>query len=226
MTSILLLSRENKSKRGGLVRCVGMLGRDWTCIGLSESYHAYTAIDARRAEIHVEQFAYQDIIKHIATGGYWYNPNVKKWIHGGEQVISYLGKHPERAHLLGISSIICEPLLPGSGNTETSHERNRESTKSRGSQMERYSLRKDPWNYSLEYFLLLWQIACDEHRRTGWPGQSCHFPKIRKDVYWTYLRNSYIAGHRYNRGTSLIAALFIWTCITSFTFSTMSTTYG
>jgi hypothetical protein len=59
------------------------------------------------------QFAYQDIVKHIATGGYWYDPNVKKWICRGEQVISYLGEHPEQARLLGISSIICEPLLPG-----------------------------------------------------------------------------------------------------------------
>ncbi|KAG1894191.1 uncharacterized protein F5891DRAFT_1195457 [Suillus fuscotomentosus] len=53
------------------------------------------------------------------TGGYWYDPTIKKWIRGGEQIISYLGKHLEQAHLLGISSIIHEPLLPGSGKTET-----------------------------------------------------------------------------------------------------------
>ncbi|KAG1753908.1 uncharacterized protein EDB91DRAFT_1043935, partial [Suillus paluster] len=58
-------------------------------------------------------FAYQDIVKHVATGGFWYHSNTKKWIRGGEQVIHYLSEHPEQAHLLGLSSILRDPLVPG-----------------------------------------------------------------------------------------------------------------
>ncbi|KAG1819450.1 hypothetical protein EV424DRAFT_1472622 [Suillus variegatus] len=55
----------------------------------------------------------QDIVKHVATGGYWYDRDVKRWVRGGEQVLCCLNEHREQAHLLGISSILCEPPLPG-----------------------------------------------------------------------------------------------------------------
>jgi hypothetical protein len=47
-------------------------------------------------------FARNDTIKHIATGGYWYDAHVEQWVHGGLQVVSYLDDHPEQARLLGI----------------------------------------------------------------------------------------------------------------------------
>ncbi|OJA20984.1 hypothetical protein AZE42_10828 [Rhizopogon vesiculosus] len=47
-------------------------------------------------------FAHNDTIKHIATGGYWYDARIEQWVHGGLQVVSYLDDHPEQARLLGI----------------------------------------------------------------------------------------------------------------------------
>jgi len=47
-------------------------------------------------------FVRNDTIKHIATGGYWYDAHVERWVQGGLEVISYLGDHPEQARLLGI----------------------------------------------------------------------------------------------------------------------------
>ncbi|KAG2752138.1 hypothetical protein P692DRAFT_201687974, partial [Suillus brevipes Sb2] len=63
-------------------------------------------------------FAYQDIVKHVATGGYWFDRNVKKWVRRGAQVLCYINERPEQAHLLGISSILCEPPLPGHGKAQ------------------------------------------------------------------------------------------------------------
>ncbi|KAG1723899.1 hypothetical protein EDB19DRAFT_1915867 [Suillus lakei] len=56
-------------------------------------------------------FARQDIIKHIATGGYWFDSVRKKWIRAGDAVLSYLDEHPEQARLLGIH--IREPPVTG-----------------------------------------------------------------------------------------------------------------
>ncbi|KAG2752438.1 hypothetical protein P692DRAFT_201707523 [Suillus brevipes Sb2] len=47
-------------------------------------------------------FARQDIIKHIATGGYWFDCVRKKWVRVGDAVLNYLDEHPEQAQLLGI----------------------------------------------------------------------------------------------------------------------------
>jgi hypothetical protein len=47
-------------------------------------------------------FVRNDTIKHIATGGYWYDIQTEEWVHGGPQVITYLEDHPEQARLLGI----------------------------------------------------------------------------------------------------------------------------
>ncbi|KAG1803360.1 hypothetical protein EV424DRAFT_1331009, partial [Suillus variegatus] len=57
-------------------------------------------------------FARQDIMKHITTGGYWYDPTVKKWVRGGEMILSYFDEHPEQARLLGIPN-------SGSGKSQT-----------------------------------------------------------------------------------------------------------
>ncbi|KAH7919605.1 hypothetical protein BV22DRAFT_968262, partial [Leucogyrophana mollusca] len=58
-------------------------------------------------------FARQDIVKHITTGGYWYDNARKRWVRAGAQVLSYLRDHPEQARLLGLSSFIAEPLQAG-----------------------------------------------------------------------------------------------------------------
>jgi len=47
-------------------------------------------------------FAKQDIVKHIATGGYWFDTISKGWVRAGEAVLHYLGEHPAQARLLGI----------------------------------------------------------------------------------------------------------------------------
>ncbi|KAG1824629.1 uncharacterized protein BJ212DRAFT_1444390 [Suillus subaureus] len=64
-------------------------------------------------------FAHQDIIKHVATGGYWYDGEIKKWVHAGVQVLSYLDEHPEQAQLLGLSNFSRSTPIPGSGKVET-----------------------------------------------------------------------------------------------------------
>ncbi|KAF8840259.1 hypothetical protein BDN67DRAFT_880617, partial [Paxillus ammoniavirescens] len=63
-------------------------------------------------------FACQDIIKHIATGGYWFDKEIKKWVRGGSALQSYLPERPAQARLLGIKSesplrigMHCCPLL-------------------------------------------------------------------------------------------------------------------
>ncbi|KAG1761023.1 hypothetical protein EDD22DRAFT_848083 [Suillus occidentalis] len=47
-------------------------------------------------------FARQDIVKHIATGGYWFDAIRKRWAWAGDKVLSYVDEHPEQARLLGI----------------------------------------------------------------------------------------------------------------------------
>ncbi|KAG1873405.1 hypothetical protein C8R48DRAFT_594331, partial [Suillus tomentosus] len=47
-------------------------------------------------------FARQDIVKHIATGGYWFDAVRKRWVRAGDKVLSYVDEHPEQARLLGI----------------------------------------------------------------------------------------------------------------------------
>ena len=47
-------------------------------------------------------FACNDAVKHIVTGGYWFHPALKKWMHASKGVRTYLGKHPVQARLLGI----------------------------------------------------------------------------------------------------------------------------
>lgn len=65
-------------------------------------------------------FAQQDIIKHIATGGNWYDNAVGKWVKGGSEVVQYLVEHQVQARLLGIidqNSDPCEYIFQFASST-------------------------------------------------------------------------------------------------------------
>ena len=47
-------------------------------------------------------FAWFDILKHIITGGFWYERDSQKWIRAGPFVLNFLSEHPAQARLLGI----------------------------------------------------------------------------------------------------------------------------
>ncbi|KAG1749584.1 hypothetical protein EDD22DRAFT_958012 [Suillus occidentalis] len=64
-------------------------------------------------------FSRQDIMKHITTGGYWYDSTVKTWVRGGEMVLGYFDEHPEQARLLGIPNAGWNAPISGSGKIET-----------------------------------------------------------------------------------------------------------
>jgi hypothetical protein len=61
-------------------------------------------------------FARQDIVKHIATGGYWFDAVRKRWVRAGDKVLSYVDEHPEQARLFEIhmetSPVTGSVLLP------------------------------------------------------------------------------------------------------------------
>ncbi|KAI6017560.1 hypothetical protein BKA83DRAFT_4015195, partial [Pisolithus microcarpus] len=48
------------------------------------------------------KFAWLDFVKHILTGGFWYELRVQKWVHAGPVVLNFLSEHREHAKLLGI----------------------------------------------------------------------------------------------------------------------------
>ncbi|KAG8945895.1 hypothetical protein FRC03_001600 [Tulasnella sp. 419] len=45
-----------------------------------------------------------DIIKHISTGGFWFDQPTKHWVHAGRAIMSYIATHPEHSRLLGLPS--------------------------------------------------------------------------------------------------------------------------
>ncbi|KAI9463504.1 hypothetical protein HD554DRAFT_2124595 [Boletus coccyginus] len=47
-------------------------------------------------------FAWFDILKHIITGGFWYEKDLQKWTRAGPFVLNFLSDHPAQARLLGI----------------------------------------------------------------------------------------------------------------------------
>src|SRR5215472_14640478 len=49
-----------------------------------------------------QAFASQDIIKHIATGGYWFNLVARRWVQAGPAVHTYMEDSPDLIHLLGL----------------------------------------------------------------------------------------------------------------------------
>lgn len=48
------------------------------------------------------RFARLDIVKHILTGGYWYEKELKRWVRASPFVLDFLGEHPAHAKLLGV----------------------------------------------------------------------------------------------------------------------------
>ncbi|KAF8417184.1 hypothetical protein L210DRAFT_3616068 [Boletus edulis BED1] len=49
-----------------------------------------------------QRFARLDIVKHIVTGGYWYEKELKRWVRASPFVLDYLYEHPAQAKLLGV----------------------------------------------------------------------------------------------------------------------------
>ncbi|KAH7903987.1 hypothetical protein BJ138DRAFT_1019772 [Hygrophoropsis aurantiaca] len=49
-------------------------------------------------------FARQDVLKHIATGGYWHDESHHKWVQGGSAIANYLEEHPAQGRLLGLTT--------------------------------------------------------------------------------------------------------------------------
>ena len=49
-------------------------------------------------------FASQDIMKHIATGGLWFDSILKKWVRAGSRILAYIQRKPEHARQLGVPS--------------------------------------------------------------------------------------------------------------------------
>lgn len=50
------------------------------------------------------RFVQLDLVKHIITGGYWYEQELQKWVCAGPFVLSFLCEHPAQGKLLGIKS--------------------------------------------------------------------------------------------------------------------------
>jgi hypothetical protein len=73
----------------------------------------YTAIAKHQAVTVCRVFAHQDIIKHIVTGGFWYDNDASKWVQGGAQILGYLDKHSEQARLLGLLVFNRNAPIPG-----------------------------------------------------------------------------------------------------------------
>ncbi|KAG2130585.1 hypothetical protein BD769DRAFT_1297329, partial [Suillus cothurnatus] len=66
-------------------------------------------------------FSWQDIMKHITTGRYWYDPTVKTWVRGGEMVLGYCDEHPEQGRLLGIPNSGCSMPISSQSNDSLCH---------------------------------------------------------------------------------------------------------
>jgi hypothetical protein len=49
-------------------------------------------------------FAFQDILKHVATGGFWFDATFKKWVRAGSAVCRYITRNPATARHLGVPS--------------------------------------------------------------------------------------------------------------------------
>ncbi|KAG2132739.1 uncharacterized protein EDB93DRAFT_1255149 [Suillus bovinus] len=50
-------------------------------------------------------FAYNDILKHVTTGGFWMESKSKRWVHAAPGVLNYISDHPEQRHLLGVPTV-------------------------------------------------------------------------------------------------------------------------
>jgi hypothetical protein len=47
-------------------------------------------------------FAYQDIVKHIATGGMWFDTVSNRWVRAGSVVLDFVNGHSDVAQSLGL----------------------------------------------------------------------------------------------------------------------------
>jgi hypothetical protein len=47
-------------------------------------------------------FAALDRIKHIATGGYWCDPQTRKWAHAGQNILDFISMNSEYLGWLGL----------------------------------------------------------------------------------------------------------------------------
>jgi hypothetical protein len=50
-------------------------------------------------------FATQDIIKHIATGGYWIDPGSKTWVRAGSAILDHVVADPKVLPFLGLNNV-------------------------------------------------------------------------------------------------------------------------
>jgi hypothetical protein len=50
-------------------------------------------------------FATQDTIKHIATGGYWFDPGSKTWVHAGSAILDHVAADRKVLPFLGLNDI-------------------------------------------------------------------------------------------------------------------------
>jgi hypothetical protein len=48
-------------------------------------------------------FAAQEIVRHIATGGFWYEPLKKTWVQAGSAILQYMANSHKQAQMLGIT---------------------------------------------------------------------------------------------------------------------------
>jgi hypothetical protein len=80
----------------------------------TERYEAYNSV-FRAASVYsnrmapsrdiARSFAALERVKHIATGGWWRNPETKEWVRASTSVREYLVQHPAQAQLLGLPRV-------------------------------------------------------------------------------------------------------------------------
>jgi hypothetical protein len=42
-------------------------------------------------------------MKHIATGGFWYEPLKKNWVRAGTKILQYIANSPKHVQMLGLT---------------------------------------------------------------------------------------------------------------------------
>ncbi|KAG0693203.1 hypothetical protein DFH29DRAFT_1007548 [Suillus ampliporus] len=103
-------------------------------------------------------FVRNDTIKHIATGGYWYDADAERWVQGGPGVVTFLEDHPEHARLLGIPN---ENLAdPGTGTILTTERSKRDIIPWEINSLRR-NTQEEPFPKSFSYSLLPGDFSCD-----------------------------------------------------------------
>jgi hypothetical protein len=57
-------------------------------------------------------FSSQDIVKHITTGGFWFDKELGMWVQAGHAIAAHKKTHPEHLELLGVPTD--DKHMPGS----------------------------------------------------------------------------------------------------------------